>query len=221
MKNLKFFIVLLLFFASHFEAQKYTATLYFLDGTTKKGKADGVQNNEPKLLFKDDDTQKKEKIKVQLLEKVDYRDPKTDEIMTLELKEFNYYQGSDNPKTEYNWMRKISSGDISMYVTESHDAGVKNNGQNYVVIPSSTITNYFLQYKDEKPAMVYFISSTWTPNKNNIVKRHVKNFFKDKCPKLADDFESEKLEIKDHKVNVLLEYYQKNCNPNQNTTYNK
>ncbi|MCU7619076.1 hypothetical protein NZ698_18005 [Chryseobacterium sp. PBS4-4] len=215
--NLKFLTIILMAFAHHFAAQNFTATLFYLDGATRKGKADAVLNGETKLLFKDDDTQKKEKIKVQLLDKVEYTDKKTGEIITLELKEFNYYQGSENEKTEYNWMRKISSGDISTYVSDSYDGGIKNNGYYYTVTPS-TLTNYFFQYKNDKPTMIYFINSTWTPNKKNIVKRHVKNFFKDKCPQLVTDFESENLEIKDHKVSVLLEYYEKNCNSNQNTT---
>lgn len=206
----KIITILLLFFAYNYNAQSYTATLYFLDGTIRKGKAEAALNGESKLLFKENDSKKKEKIKVLLLDKIEYLDTKTNEIITLELKEFEYYVFSDKPKTDYNWMRKISSGDISMYVSDSYDGGIKNNIY-YITVTPSSLTNYFFQYKDEKPAMVYFINSTWTPNKKSLVKRHVKNFFKDKCPQLADDFENEKLSITDHKVDVLIKYYEENC----------
>ncbi|MBM7417664.1 MULTISPECIES: hypothetical protein [Chryseobacterium] len=206
----KIISILLLFSVYSFNAQKYDATLYFLDGTIKNGKADAALNGESKLLFKENNSNKKEKIKVQLLDKVEYLDTKTGETITLELKEFNYYVFSDNPKTEYNWMRKISSGDISVYVSDSFDGGIRNNIY-YITVTPSMLTNYFFQYKDEKPAMVYFINSTWTPNKKSLVKRHVKNFFKDKCPQLVNDFESEKLQITDHKIDALIKYYEENC----------
>ncbi|MGO4708092.1 hypothetical protein AB4Y90_03025 [Chryseobacterium sp. 2TAF14] len=208
--NFKIITILFLLFAYNLEAQIFIAKLHFLDGTVRSGKADAALNGESKLLFKENGSKKKEKIKVQLLDKIEYLDTKTNETITLELKEFIYYVFSDKPKTEYIWMRKISDGVISTYVSDSFDGGIRNNIY-YITVTPSMLTNYFFQYKNEKPVMVYFINSTWTPNKKSLVKRHVKNFFKDKCPQLVSDFESGKLQITDHKVDVLIKYYEENC----------
>lgn len=51
----------------------------------------------------------------------------------------------------------------------------------------------------------------WTPNKKQIVRRQVKNFFTDICPQLVSDFNDGKIEIKNNEVKVLIDYYEKNC----------
>lgn len=206
----KIITILTLFLSSIFHAQDYTATIYLKNGSVKKGKANAAINGETKLAFKEENSTKKEKIDVMTIDKVEYLDPKTNETITLEFKEFIYYVFSDKPKTEYNWMRKLSSGDISLYVSDSYDPGLKSNGYYYTSTPSN-LTNYFFQYKDEKPAMIYFINSTWTPNKKSLVKKHVKNFFQNLCPELVNDFENENIVIKDHKVDVLIKYYEEKC----------
>ncbi|MFY7813558.1 MAG: hypothetical protein ACOVRK_00065, partial [Chryseobacterium taeanense] len=80
----------------------------------------------------------------------------------------------------------------------------------YTVTPSSH--EYFLfQYKDEKPQIIYINNSILTLNKKQMLRRMVKNFFKDKCPKLVSDFEVEKIVIKNNNPEVLRQYYEKNC----------
>lgn len=197
------------------KAQRFDATLYFLDGSKRTGKADMVSNEEPKLAFIENGSKKKEKIKANLLDKVEYINPKNNEPVIVELREFIYYFLSDKPKSNFGWIKKIStSGNISTYVGYNYDGGVRD-AYHYTVKPSE-LYNFFFQYKDEKPHLIYFDNSIWTPNKKQIVKRQVKNFFTTICPKLVSDFNDEKIEIKNNEVKVLIEYYEKNCSSTNN-----
>lgn len=195
------------------KAQQFDATLYFLDGSKRTGKADMVSNEETKLAFIENGSKKKEKIKTNLLDKVEYINPKNNQPLTVEYRELIYYFLSDKPKSNYGWIKKISiSGDISTYVGYSYDAGVRN--AYYYSVKPSELYNFFFQYKNEKPHLIYFDNSMWTPNKKQIVKRQVKNFFINICPKLVSDFEAEKIVIKNNNPEVLRQYYEKNCSTN-------
>lgn len=192
----------------YIKAQQFDATLYFLDGSKRTGKADMVSNEEPKLAFIENGS-KKEKIKATLLDKVEYTNLSNNQSVTVEFKEFTYYFLSDKPKTGYCWMNKINSGEISTYVAYAFDGGV-NNGYHYTVTPSSH-EYFFFQYKNEKPQEIYINNSIWTLNKKQMLRRQVKNFFKDKCPKLVSDFEAEKIVIKNNNPEALRKYYNENC----------
>lgn len=194
------------------KAQQFDATLYFLDGSKRTGKADMVSNEEPKLAFIENGSKKKEKIKATLLDKVEYTNLSNNRSVTVEFKEFTYYFLSDKPKTGYGWMNKINSGEISTYVAYAFDGGV-NNGYHYTVTPSSH-EYFFFQYKNEKPQEIYINNSIWTLNKKQMLRRQVKNFFKDKCPKLVRDFEAEKIVIKNNNPEALRQYYNENCSTN-------
>ncbi|MFY7843990.1 hypothetical protein [Chryseobacterium gambrini] len=96
------------------KAQQFDATLYFLDGSKRTGKADMVSNEETKLVFIENGSKKKEKIKMNLLDKVEYINPKNNQPLTVEYRELIYYFLSDKPKSNYGWIKKTSiSGDIS------------------------------------------------------------------------------------------------------------
>lgn len=206
---------LMMIFSVSLSGQAFDATLYFLDGSKRIGKADMVSNEEPKLAFIENGSKKKEKIKANLLDKVEYINPKNNEPVIVELREFIYYFLSDKPKSNFGWIKKIStSGDISTYVGYSYDAGVRD-AYHYTVKPSE-LYNFFFQYKDEKPHLIYFDNSIWTPNKKQIVKRQVKNFFTTICPKLVSDFNNDRIEIKNNEVKVLIDYYEKNCSSTNN-----
>lgn len=195
------------------KAQQFDATLYFLDGSKRTGKADMVSNEETKLAFIENGSKKKEKIKMNLLDKVEYINPKNNQPLTVEYRELIYYFLSDKPKSNYGWIKKTSiSGDISTYVGYSYDAGVRN--AYYYSAKPSELYNFFFQYKNEKPHLIYFDNSMWTPNKKQIVKRQVKNFFTNICPQLVSDFNDGKIEIKNNEVKVLIDYYEKNCSTN-------
>ncbi len=210
LKISKLLTVLVVTVSLNIKAQKFDAVLYFLDGSKKTGKADMVSNEETKLAFIENGSKKKEKIKINLLDKVEYINLNNNQSVTAELREFIYYFLSDKPKSNYGWIRKIStSEDISMYVGYSYDAGVRNS-YHYTVKPSE-LYNFFFQYKNEKPHLIYFDNSMWTPNKKQIVRRQVKNFFIDICPQLVSDFNDGKIEIKNNEVKVLIDYYEKNC----------
>lgn len=206
---------LMMIFSVSLSAQAFDATLYFLDGSKRTGKADMVSNEEPKLAFIENGSKKKEKIKANLLDKVEYINPKNNKPVIVELREFIYYFLSDKPKSNFGWIKKIStSGDISTYVGYSYDAGVRD-AYHYTVKPSE-LYNFFFQYKDEKPHLIYFDNSIWTPNKKQIVKRQVKNFFTTIYPKLVSDFNNDRIEIKNNEVKVLIDYYEKNCSSTNN-----
>lgn len=206
---------LMIIFSVSLTAQAFDATLYFLDGSKRTGKVDMVSNEEPKLAFIENGSKRKEKIKANLLDKVEYINPKNNEPVIVELREFIYYFLSDKPKSNFGWIKKIStSGDISTYVGYSYDAGVRD-AYHYTVKPSE-LYNFFFQYKDEKPHLIYFDNNTWTPNKKQIVKRQVKNFFTTICPKLVSDFNNDRIEIKNNEVKVLIDYYEKNCSSTNN-----
>lgn len=83
--KLLFFLAIISFF--HVKAQQFDATLYFLDGSKRTGKADMVSNEENKLAFIENGSKKKEKTKTNLLDKVEYINPKNNETITAELKE--------------------------------------------------------------------------------------------------------------------------------------
>ena len=210
-------IIKLLFFLAitssfNVKAQQFDATLYFLDGSKRTGKADMVSNEETKLAFIENGSKKKEKIKTNLLDKVEYINPKNNETITAELKEYIYFFLSDKPKTNFCWMKKINSGEISTYIGYSYDAGVRN--AYYYTVKPSELYNFFFQYKNEKPHLIYFDNNIWTPNKKQIVKRQVKNFFTNICPQLVSDFEAEKIVIRNNNPEVLRQYYEKNCSTN-------
>lgn len=210
-------IIKLLFFLAitssfNVKAQQFDATLYFLDGSKRTGKADMVSNEETKLAFIENGSKKKEKIKTNLLDKVEYMNPKNNETITAELKECVYFFLSDKPKTTFCWMKKINSGEISTYVAYAYDGGV-NNGYHYSVTPSSH-EYFFFQYKNEKPQVIYINNSIPTLNKKQMLRRQIRNFFKDKCPQLVSDFEAEKIVIRNNNPEVLRQYYEKNCSTN-------
>jgi hypothetical protein len=215
-KTIRILSVLILFFAIYAKAQKkYEATLYFLDGSRKSGKLTEVMDRDSKLIFIENGSKKREKIKAKSLDKVEYINPEnSDEPITVELRECVFYT-SKTPQTEYCWIKKIHNGEVSAYITYGYDGGIRN-AYHYTVTPSYLV-NVFFQYKNEKPQLIYFHNSTWTPNKKKIIKRHVHNFFKDICPKLVSDFEEDKIDMKTN-TGVLMEYYEKNCNSNQNTS---
>ena len=210
-------IIKLLFFLAitgsyNVKAQQFNATLYFLDGSKRTGKADMVSNEETKLAFIENGSKKKEKIKTNLLDKVEYINPKNNDTITVELKECVYFFLSDKPKTTFCWMKKINSGEISTYVAYAYDGGV-NNGYHYSVTPSSH-EYFFFQYKNEKPQVIYTNNSIPTLNKKQMLRRQVKNFFTNICPQLVNDFEAQKIVIKNNNPEVLRQYYEKNCSTN-------
>lgn len=212
LKMIKLLTVAAIINSLNIKAQQFDATLYFLDGSKRIGKADMVSNEETKLAFIENGSKKKEKIKVNLLDKVEYINPENKQPVTAEYKEYIYYFLSDKPKNSYCWMNKIDSGEISTYVAYAFDSGA-HNGYHYTVTPSSH--EYFLfQYKDEKPQIIYINNSILTLNKKQMLRRMIKNFFKDKCPKLVSDFEAEKIVIKNNNPEVLRQYYEKNCSTN-------
>lgn len=210
---IRLIVFLIVIFSLHLHAQTYDATLFYLDGTKRSGKAAIVNNEEPKLLFIENDSKKKEKINVKLLDKVEYINPKNNQPVTAVLKEYTYYFLSEKPKTQYSWMSKIYTDEnFSMYTAYAYDGGIMH-GNHYTSVPSSLV-NYFLQYKDEKPQLIYFNTNLPTINKNKILKRHIRKFFNDKCPELVSDFEAEKIVIKNNNPQILIEYYDKNCSTN-------
>lgn len=212
-KIIKLLLVLAITGSFTVKAQQSDATLYFLDGSKRIGKADIVSNEENKLAFIENGSKKKEKIKVSLLDKVEYINPKNNLPVTAEYRELIYYFLSDKPKSDYGWIRKIStSGEISTYIAYSYDGGVRDSYL-YIVKPSE-LTNFFFQYKNEKPHLIYFDNSMWTPNKKQVMRRLIKNFFTDICPKLVSDFNDGKIQIKNNDVKVLIDYYEKNCRTN-------
>jgi predicted GTPase len=208
-KILKLFLFLAITNSFHVKAQQFDATLYFLDGSKRIGKADMVSNEENKLAFIENGSKKKEKIKVDLLDKVEYINPKNNETVTAELKEYIYFFLSDKPKTNFCWMKKINSGEISTYVAFAFDGGV-TRGYHYTVTPSSH-EYFFFQYKNEKPQVIYINNSIPTLNKKQMLRRQIRNFFKDKCPELVNNFEEEKIVIKNNNPEALRLYYEKNC----------
>ncbi|WP_294237394.1 MULTISPECIES: hypothetical protein [Chryseobacterium] len=209
LKISKLLTVLVVTVSLNIKAQKFDAVLYFLDGSKKTGKADMVSNEETKLAFIENGSKKKEKIKIYLLDKVEYINLNNNQSVTVEFKEFTYYFLSDKPKTGYCWMKKINSGEISTYVAYAFDGGV-NNGYHYTVTPSSH-EYFFFQYKNEKPQEIYINNSIWTLNKKQMLRRMVRNFFKDKCPKLVSDLEAEKIVITNNNPEALRQYYNENC----------
>lgn len=209
----KLLTVLVVTISFNIKAQQFDATLYFLDGSQRTGKADMVSNEEPKLAFIENGSKKKEKIKINLLDKVEYINPENNQPVTAELKEYTYYFLSEKPKTQYCWMGKVyADGNFIMYTAYAYDGGIMHNNY-YTSVPSSVV-NYFLQYKNEKPQLIYFDTSILTINKNKILKRHIRKFFSEKCPQLVHDFEEGKIGIKNNNPKILIEYYNKNCSTN-------
>lgn len=126
-KIIQLFAFIVISVSFSIKAQQFDATLYFLDGSKRIGKADMVSNEETKLAFIENGSKKKEKIKINLLDKVEYINPKNNQPITVEYRELIYYFLSDKPKSNYGWIKKTSiSGDISTYVGYSSDAGVRN-----------------------------------------------------------------------------------------------
>lgn len=209
----KLLTVLVVTISFNIKAQQFDATLYFLDGSQRTGKADMVSNEEPKLAFIENGSKKKEKIKINLLDKVEYINPENNQSVTAELKEYTYYFLSEKPKTQYCWMGKVYADEnFTMYTAYGYDGGIMS-GNHYTSVPSSVV-NYFLQYKNEKPQLIYFDTSILTINKNKILKRHIRKFFSDKCPQLVHDFEEGKIKIKNNNPEILIEYYNENCSTN-------
>lgn len=209
----KLLTVLVVTISFNIKAQQFDATLYFLDGSQRTGKADMVSNEEPKLAFIENGSKKKEKIKINLLDKVEYINPENNQSVTAELKEYTYYFLSEKPKTQYCWMGKVYTDEnFIMYTAYGYDGGIMS-GNHYTSVPSSVV-NYFLQYKNEKPQLIYFDTSILTINKNKILKRHIRKFFSDKCPQLVHDFEEGKIKIKNNNPEILIEYYNENCSTN-------
>lgn len=209
----KLLTVLVVTISFNLKAQQFDATLYFLDGSQRTGKADMVSNEEPKLAFIENGSKKKEKIKINLLDKVEYINPENNQSVTAELKEYTYYFLSEKPKTQYCWMGKVYTDEnFTMYNAYGYDGGIMS-GNHYTSVPASVV-NYFLQYKNEKPQLIYFDTSILTINKNKILKRHIRKFFSDKCPQLVHDFEEGKIKIKNNNPEILIEYYNENCSTN-------
>ncbi len=68
------------------------ATLYFLDGSRKSGKLTEVMDRDSKLIFIENGSKKREKIKAKSLDKVEYINPEnSDEPITVELRECVFY----------------------------------------------------------------------------------------------------------------------------------
>lgn len=203
----KFTIIFFIILYSFIKAQSYDATLYYLDGSTKTGKADAVINGEPKLNFIENGQSKKEKIKVENLEKVEYHN-KNNESVIVERKEFLYHMGDSKPKSDFNWMIKIHSGEVSVYTSSGTDPGVSINMQ-YRITPTY-VRDYFFQYKDEKPELIYFVSTDMVLNKKKIISNFIKHFFEEICPNLVTAYNNGKIRFKDNPM-PLINYYEKNC----------
>jgi hypothetical protein len=205
-KNIKIFFIF--FIISFFKVNaQYNTTLYYLDGSIKNGKAGAVINGEPKLNFIENGQSKKEKIKVEYLAKVVYQD-ENNESLTIERKEFLYHMGDRKPKSEFNWMIKIHSGEVSVYTSSGFDPGITVNGQ-YRITPTN-VKDYFFQYKNEKPELIYFISSNIVLNKKKIITNFIKHFFEEICPNLVTNYSSNKISFNDNPM-PLINYYEKNC----------
>jgi hypothetical protein len=206
-KYIKIFSICFIVFSLSIKAQKYDATLYFSNGTKKEGKTDAVINGEPKLGFIENGQSKKEKIKVENLEKVEYHNENKESVI-VERKEFLYYMGDRKPKSDYNWMIKIHSGEVSVYTSSGFDPGVSFNMQ-YRITPT-TVRDYFFQYKNEKPELIYFISSDLVLNKKKVISNFIKHFFEEICPNLVTNYNNNKIRFKDNPM-PLVTFYEKNC----------
>ncbi|SHK32755.1 hypothetical protein [Epilithonimonas mollis] len=204
------FLICFLFFSLICFGQKYDVIVYLKNGSVKKGKGDYVDNGESKMKFIEDSQSKKERIKYDDIEKVEYHDNKTNEPFVLERKETSYKRGSGKPVTEVAWLNKTrTSGDISAYVTKSYSDGYTNMSTGNTMT-ASTFIGFYFQYKDKMPEMIYFNSSDNYLTKKKWVGNFIENFFKDLCPNMANDFRNGKIKLKED-ASPLLDYYEKNC----------
>lgn len=204
--KIQYTLLFLLITFSGIKAQKYEATLYYLDGSKRNGKAEAVLNGEPKLAFIENGQSQREKVRVEELEKVEYHNKS--ESVTVERKEFIYHMGNRKPKSDFNWMTKIHAGEVSVYTSSSYDPGVNFNME-YRVTPTN-VKDYFFQYKNEKPELIYFISSDMVLNKKEIIANFVKYFFENKCPDLVANFNRNKIKLNGNPM-PLIKYYEEHC----------
>lgn len=210
-------IILLHFiiFSLRIWGQEYNATIYFEDGTSKKGTANIIKSGLKKINFKENRSSKIETIETESLKKIEYYDAKTNDTAIFERRDIigGYKKNGKIPKINKLWIQKLTQvGDITMYARLPSSAqGHYNMGTGNIFTPT-TVNAWFFQYKDNLPTLIFFLidgSPMGVKNQNLWIAL----YFNELCPNLVKDHREKKIKLSDTPV-PLLEYYEKNCTQN-------
>ncbi|MET3535237.1 hypothetical protein [Chryseobacterium limigenitum] len=185
---------------SFMNSQTNSGTLYFKDGTSKKGLISSPNEiAKGKITFKDENNNVKE-IEVSEIEKLDYGF-------------FPFYPIQNN---KYYLLTKkiIDDPKVKLYVYQSVDRtdymGLYNT-RNTIVADTYV---YFIEMDGKKPEVIsswYDKGITVFVKKANI--KYILKYFKDKCPKMADAYKNDEIKFKDNPT-PFIEYYINNCSKN-------
>lgn len=188
-------------------SQKNDATLYFKSGKVLRGKADMILNSETKVLFKDSQQNRTEKVKFDDLNKIEYFEKGSETPIAFERKEVIWRKGK--PKLENVWLSKLDEGEITYYISKNFYDGYTNMSTGNTMTPT-TFTSYFFQYQNQKPELIYYLIDKRGVKNEKEILGYLEPFFKNTCPQLIEEYKSGKLKmIKDPKP--LLDFYNQNC----------
>lgn len=205
MRKTALLIFTALIFICH--GQKHDAKFYLKNGKVLTGKADMILNSETKVKFKDNETNKTEKIKFEELSKVEYFENGSDVPVTFERMEMVWRKGK--PKIESVWLKKIEDGSVKYYISKNFYDGYTSMSTGNTMTPT-TFTSYYFQYENQKPELIYYlIDKSYVKNRKEILG-YIEPFFKNTCPALIQAYKDGKIKLA-ATPQPLLDYYKQNC----------
>lgn len=191
---------LLLAAFSFMQSQTNSGTLYFKDGSSKKGLISSPSEiAKGQVKIKEENGNVKE-IPVSEIEKLDYG--------------FIPYYPVENKKSYLLTKKIIDDPKVKLYVYQSVDRTdymSLYNGRNTIVADTYV---YFIEMDGKKPEV---ISSWYDKGITTFVKKanikYILKFFKDKCPQMTDAHKNGEIQFKDNPT-PFIEYYINNCSKN-------
>lgn len=143
-------IVILLILTSYISinAQSYPVTIYFEDGSIKKGESGNFQVGIKKINFKENNTDKIEKIEIKKLKKLEYDSDNIQNALAYEKFDLisGYRKNGEPIISKDIWLLKIYSGKISVYTKDIYYPGFRNMISGATFTPTE-IHSFFLNMK--------------------------------------------------------------------------
>ncbi len=185
---------------SWLQSQTNPGTIYFKDGSSKKGLISSPKEiAKGKVLFKEENGS-------------------TNEIGVSEIEKLNYgfldFYPVEHNKNYLLVKKIIDDPKVKLYVYQSVDKtdymGLYNM-RNTIV---ADVYVYFIEMEGKKPEV---ISSWYDKGITTFVKKanikYILKYFKDKCPQMAEAYKNDEIKFKDNPT-PFIEYYINNCSKN-------
>lgn len=201
----KVFVFLLLILAtlqSMASDDSVAANLFFIDGTSKNGKAEFINAADAKYIrFKSFENEKLEKILSNDLTKIVYFIG-ADSVVFDHIKMFSGF--TQSKLSGPYWMRLVERGYATLYINQVYlsTPGVNTNGVKTNMGGTAKFVDYYIIRKNEEGAKL--ISTEATFNSNSVFKHWGVKYFAD-CPEIAEKIKTKQYTYKDL-IGVVREY---------------